>query len=313
MTTVSNLFIGGFRVELSLPDSMTLAEYGYEPFFSSAPGPVVDSDAESLKIEIRLGDAPRDWLEHWDAEHVLLDTKSTWAMARTQDSSWPFHLGPSPVRPSDPPVFHLRSNHRFNEAQVYLGAGYREAQLMSGLLYPLDEVLMRHLLATHGGLLVHAAGLEVNGKGYLFLGDSGAGKSTIAGFFEDRLGEGRVFSDDRIILRYLQGKWWVFGSPWHGTLPRALHGGVELGGLCFIEQTTEHKIRELTRTEALAKLVQTYLGVWWLSEYRMPQIETLERFVAENAGRFTSLGFTRDASIVDVFLDHFNEKPRHAD
>src|SRR6185369_1809430 len=46
---------------------------------------------------------------------------------------------------------------------------------------PLDEVLITNLLARGRGVEVHACGVrDADGRGYLFLGESGAGKTTTA-------------------------------------------------------------------------------------------------------------------------------------
>lgn len=47
------------------------------------------------------------------------------------------------------------------------------------LEYPLAEVLMICLLAQGRGLMFHACGIDDNGRGYLFAGNSTHGKSTM--------------------------------------------------------------------------------------------------------------------------------------
>lgn len=66
-----------------------------------------------------------------------------------------------------------------------------------------DQVLPRYLAGT-GNLVVHASAVRVNGKAALFLGQSGWGKSTLAGLL--RSGERRLLSDDCVILLPAQGE-----------------------------------------------------------------------------------------------------------
>src|SRR5271169_6137240 len=69
------------------------------------------------------------------------------------------------------------------------------------LEYPLDELVMMHRLALGEGVEVHALGLsDKDGSGYLFLGHSGAGKSTTARLWMEQPGV-QMLSDDRIIIR----------------------------------------------------------------------------------------------------------------
>src|SRR5207237_1133299 len=72
---------------------------------------------------------------------------------------------------------------------------------VSPLEYPLDELLITNWLSCGRGVEVHACGLvDRESGGHLFLGHSGAGKSTTTLLWK-KLRDVRVLSDDRIILR----------------------------------------------------------------------------------------------------------------
>ncbi len=69
------------------------------------------------------------------------------------------------------------------------------------LHYPLDELLMVHLLSRGLGVEVHAAGVVLpDGRGWLFVGVSGAGKSTLSRLWRAEP-DVTVLSDERIVLR----------------------------------------------------------------------------------------------------------------
>ena len=72
------------------------------------------------------------------------------------------------------------------------------------------------LLAQGRGVLLHASAVKVGGKGILFSGTSGAGKSTMASLW-DGLENTTVLSDDRVIVREHSGQLWAYGTPWHGS------------------------------------------------------------------------------------------------
>lgn len=61
--------------------------------------------------------------------------------------------------------------------------------------------------------IVHGALIEVNKIGCLFLGDSGAGKSTISNIFENY--RYSVICDDRLILHIKENTIIGYGSPWN--------------------------------------------------------------------------------------------------
>ena len=74
--------------------------------------------------------------------------------------------------------------------------------------------------------------VDPEGRGHLFVGQSGAGKSTMARFWAGREGV-RILSDDRIILRQIRGEIWMYGTPWHGEARHALPEKARLAGYIF--------------------------------------------------------------------------------
>jgi hypothetical protein len=76
------------------------------------------------------------------------------------------------------------------------------------------RVAVAWLAAARGGLLMHAASIERDGRAFLFFGASGAGKSTLASLSR----RGRVISDDlTLVLPGPDGVLEAIGSPFRGT------------------------------------------------------------------------------------------------
>jgi hypothetical protein len=122
------------------------------------------------------------------------------------------------------------------------------------LEYPLDELVMMHRLALGEGIEVHALGLvDRDASGYLFLGHSGAGKSTIAQLWKQQPGI-RLLSDDRIILRKQDDKILMYGTPWHGDAGVAAAGSAPLSALFLLEQAPTDELIPLSQTKAAAEL-----------------------------------------------------------
>jgi hypothetical protein len=105
----------------------------------------------------------------------------------------------------------------FRSGRVLLSSRYFDTERpVYPLEYPLDELLMIHRLSRGEGVEVHAVGIsDEKGRGHLFLGHSGAGKSTTARLWRNRPGV-KILSDDRIILREYEGRIWMYGTHWHG-------------------------------------------------------------------------------------------------
>jgi len=77
--------------------------------------------------------------------------------------------------------------------------------------YPLDGLILYYLTVIHGDILIHASGINNAGKGYLFSGVSGRGKTTMAKIWDNT--GARVIHDDRLILRNTNGGYKMFNTP----------------------------------------------------------------------------------------------------
>jgi len=78
-----------------------------------------------------------------------------------------------------------------------------ESEEVNPFSYPLDGLIIYYLAALNGDIFIHGSGVEYNGRGYLFSGPSGRGKTTLASIF-GKAGA-RVIHDDRLIIRRIPG------------------------------------------------------------------------------------------------------------
>lgn len=143
----------------------------------------------------------------------------------------------------------------FTAGEVYLHRSvFRSGSHVDPLEYPLDELLIGNLLARGRGSEVHACGVVgPSGKGYLFAGQSGAGKTTLAKLFQ-RVEGVKVLSDDRIILRSLGGRLWMYGTPWHGEAGLSSPDRAPLVHVFFLQHGHENGLVPQRRAAALERL-----------------------------------------------------------
>jgi hypothetical protein len=115
------------------------------------------------------------------------------------------------------------------------------------------RVLYAHLCLKAGGMLLHAAGVVRGGAGYVFFGPSGSGKTTTARLSLDKT----VLSDDLVILRIEGDKARVHGVPFRGDFPEAprVNTSADLRGLFTLVKAAEHRIEDVARPEAVARLL----------------------------------------------------------
>lgn len=119
--------------------------------------------------------------------------------------------------------------------------------------HPLDQIALVNYLAPGRGVLMHAGALVAEGRGWLFPGVSGAGKSTMINLWQ---GAGvNLLGDDRIIIRRRHGSFRIYGTPWHGEARIASPDSGTLDKIFFLEKAPQNFIRPLTPMEAVTRLV----------------------------------------------------------
>jgi hypothetical protein len=184
---------------------------------------------------------------------LVFDSGGLWRLSR-ELQDYVFHLT-SPMYGALP-YKRATFNADFTRGEVLLERSYFDSRYpVDTLEYPLDELLMMNLLALGRGVEVHACGLEDSiGQGYLFLGHSGSGKTTMARLWQ-RAGGVQVLSDDRIILRSWGGTTWIYGTPWHGEANFARPVRTPLRQIFFLRHATTNEIVPLRCAEALARFL----------------------------------------------------------
>lgn len=139
--------------------------------------------------------------------------------------------------------------------EVLLHRGYFDShKSIYPLEYPLDELLFIHFLALGRGAEVHACGVvDPHGNGHLFLGQSRAGKTTMARLWNKEKGA-TILSDDRIVLRQMGEKLWMYGTPWHGEDRIASPVRAPLTRVYFLQRGKTNELVQLGTTETVARL-----------------------------------------------------------
>jgi hypothetical protein len=157
--------------------------------------------------------------------------------------------------PGEAPYKSVWFDPKFKTGYLQLSREFFSAgQPVYPLEYPLDEVLMIHRLACGHGLEVHAVGIvDQDTRGHLFLGHSGAGKSTTARLWLNQPGV-RILSDDRIVLTSRGGKIWMHGTPWHGDAGISSPDSAPVTNIYFLQQYRHNEILTLAPGFAAAEL-----------------------------------------------------------
>ena len=236
---------GGVSVELRA-DSPDDAHGGDELLaFQAAAG---DSTRAEIDIEVLWADEL-----HAEPTQESFDSGALWRVFDLAGESL-FEFA-SPLLGRNP-YKELRADSDFRNVKVILSraAGERCGKI-SPLEYPACELVMTNYLARHRlGVEVHGCGLIDRDTGcHLFLGHSGAGKSTTARMWETfRAPE--ILSDDRIILRLHDGQLWMYGTPWHGEAAFASPNSAKINRIHILRHGRENKLSMLPQARAVGEV-----------------------------------------------------------
>lgn len=112
-------------------------------------------------------------------------------------------------------------------------------------------------------LLIHASLIRKNNYGYAFVAKSGTGKSTHTSLWLKHVPDCDLMNDDNPIIRIINGKAFIYGSPWSGKTPCYRAVKAKLGAVTRIERATENSIEKLATVKAFASLLPCCSSMKW--------------------------------------------------
>ena len=195
------------------------------------------------------------------------------AIDALEEGGYRFRMRPLPGKPL---AAELRTSPDFTRAQLlFLGEDHSFALNNSLML------LFAFASACHGALEMHSSVVMNEGKGYLFLGKSGTGKSTHSSLWLKHIPGTELLNDDNPILRLMpDGTARVYGSPWSGKTPCYKNMEVPAGAVVRIRQAPYNKIERLSGIQAYASLMASASSFRPFRELAEGWHRTLEGLVA---------------------------------
>lgn len=180
--------------------------------------------------------------QHWLRESFSASATHRWPEAASTDLDieivWgygePFAGFHVDVEKDESRVIYTRADYRIEVDQ-----NYRQAHMSVHDEYALKHALLNlysAFITYRGwGLVIHSSCVIENSLAYIFSGQSGAGKSTVA-----RLSQPRpLLSDEASLVRIMGDQVTVFDSPFRSdTTPKLVDGGYPLAAIHLLKQAS---------------------------------------------------------------------------
>lgn len=245
MTDTGYYIVAEHLFGVEAPDSLTALMTNYEPFRTSGS----DLSDELFHLGVKKS-GPIGYVEELSQDEDGQDIVCG-------------HTG------QGEPVFEFRFGGK-TAGWLVCAPGYR-----CGVLYlsgfqskaAMDNALMIMFAmasATQDTVLFHAAAVSLDGKGYMFLGKSGTGKSTHARLWLQNIPGTELMNDDNPAVRVNpDGTAVVYGTPWSGKTPCYRNVSAPLGGIVLLSQAHYNRITRLNGIGAYAAVVPSISGKRW--------------------------------------------------
>jgi hypothetical protein len=184
--------------------------------------------------------------------------------------------------------------HAGGEARLDFSGGDRDP--FTG---PAMELLLITGLAGCGGTVLHGCGIDADGRGIVFAGESGAGKTTLSRLWSAESGV-EILSDDRVIVRRQNGGFRLYGTPWHGEACFAAPGGVPLERIYFIRHGIRNQTRNMSAAGVVRELLKCSFPPFWDAGGMRAALETFDGLA--RAVPCDELYFTPGRAAIDFVL-----------
>ena len=162
---------------------------------------------------------------------------------------------------------------RYDPSRWPMLTGDNLAYMDSGLIFYSKLIRL-------GGMMLHSSAVELDGKAYLFSGPCGMGKSTHTRLWKKVFEGARIFNDDKPALRFIDGVWYAYGTPWCGKDGININLRAPLAGICFLKRGSENKISRLSPLQATSAILTQTFRRFGTSEGLDIMIATLNNLVA---------------------------------
>ena len=238
----------------------------YAPFEVSEGEPV-------FTLTVRAG-VPA-WLE---------ETRPGWKMATAVDEFPPYYYG---YTFEGKTIYEYLVTREVRAGYFVMNEDYTEGEYYpcpriggrTTLFQVNTSLMIQYTFATAGlsTLLLHASVTRYEGRGNLFFGVSGTGKSTHSRLWHEYVPGSDLMNDDNPVIRFENGQCLVYGSPWSGKTLCYRNVVAPVNALVRLEQFPLNQIERLQPLQAYASVIAAVSTIRWNHDIMSRLVPTIER------------------------------------
>ena len=235
-------------------------------------------------FEVPEGDPVFTLTVHAEVPSWLEETRPEWKMVTAVDELPPYYYG---YTFEGNTIYEYLMTREVRAGYFVMNGDYTEGDYypcprIGGrtTLFELNTSLMiQYTFATAGlsTLLLHASVTRYQGRGNLFFGVSGTGKSTHSRLWHDFVPESDLMNDDNPVIRFEDGQCLVYGSPWSGKTLCYRNVVAPVNALVRLEQYPLNQIERLQPLQAYASVVAAVSTIRWNHDIMSLLVPTVER------------------------------------
>ena len=181
---------------------------------------------------------------------------------------------------------------------LWLNSTEKESDPME---YPLDGLILYYLTVINQDIFIHASGVWYAGKGYLFSGISGKGKSTMAKLWN--MPGIKIIHDDRLIIRKEGKGYMMFNTPvYKNDEPYESW----LDRIFIIDHGAENRIIHLRESESVSLVMSNCIQHNWNPEIIAGLLDAVSDL--STVVPVARLFFLPEKSVVDHILKNEEER-----
>lgn len=200
--------------------------------------------------------------ENYDLNEQEMHCKynNEWLVVKCDTDTEVFSYAVDTISPISKVVY--KKNDRC--AWIYINKEKYNYDTMVSLIESTPFLMLNMLVQLENrGFFVHTSAFDMQGKGMLFSGKSGAGKTTLTSLIS-KYSDYKVLTDETAIVKLCGDKIMIYGTPWKGSGAQFYsNSGCVLKQINFIYHGLENKMESIENEEAIRLLIKQSFPYFW--------------------------------------------------